>query len=380
MKNFGQKTRGQLPDGSRNLWRPPIALAPLAALLALLSCATAPPRLLQRYEFERPQMGVPFRLVMYAPDETAAETAAAAAFARIKEINAIMSDYEDASELTLLSRSAGLGRPVPVSKDLWRVLSRAHALARQSGGAFDVTAGLYVNLWRRARRVHQLPAADRLAEAKRATGFDKMKLDHRRQSVELTAPGVRLDLGGIAKGYAVDEALAVLRRHGIRSALVAGSGDLAVSGPPPGKDGWRIEIAPHEAATNASPRFALLRHRALATSGDLFQHVEIEGKRYSHIVDPRTGLALTDHSLVTVIARDCATADSLATALSVLGPEAGLPLVRRHRGAEAITTRKTSAGQLEQKATGGFHRFLEPEPFAPDKTAKEKGPAQVPGL
>jgi thiamine biosynthesis lipoprotein len=151
---------------------------------------------------------------------------------------------------------------------------------------------------------------------------------------------MRLDLGGIAKGYAVDEALAVLGRMGIRSALVSGGGDLAVSAAPPGQGGWRIEVPSPDTTNGAPTTFVLLKHGALATSGDLFQHLEIDGVRYSHIVDPRTGMGLTDRSQVTVIARDCLTADSLATAVSVLGPPAGLNLIEQTPGAAARILRQ----------------------------------------
>jgi thiamine biosynthesis lipoprotein len=237
------------------------------------------------------------------------------------------------------------------------VLNRAQALAMRTDGAFDVTAGPYVNLWRRARRLHELPKAEKLAEARRAVGYKNVRLDQRARAVELLAPNMRLDLGGIAKGYAVDQALAVLRTRGIKSALVAGSGDLAVSEAPPGKKGWRIEIAAHDATNAPARQFVWLRHQALATSGDVFQNVEITGQRYSHIVDPRTGVGLTDRSLVTIIAPDCTTADGFATAVSVLGPVPGLQLVESTRGVAALITRKPGA-TVEQIASRRFRGFV----------------------
>src|SRR5437773_6196241 len=184
------------------------------------------------------------------------------------------------------------------------------------------------------------PLPARLAQALQAVGHKKLRLDSRRHTVELLKPNMRLDLGAIAKGYAADEALRVLRRQGITRALVAGGGDMTLGDRPPGKRGWRIEIAPLD-TTNAPPaRFVLLANAGLATSGDVFQHVEIGGKRYSHIVDPRTGIGLTDHSLVTVIAQDGITADSLATAVSVLGPEKGKKLIENTKGAAVQIVRQ----------------------------------------
>lgn len=303
----------------------------LPALLLAAGCATPSPEgpPLSRFEFTRPQMGLPFRIVLYAPDAATANAAAEAAFARISQLNDSLSDYDADSELSRLSRTAGEGKAVKVSNDLWTVLERSQALARRTDGAFDVTVGPVVNLWRKARREKQLPRADRLAEARAAVGWRNLELDPRARTATLLVPDMRLDLGAIAKGYAVDEALKVLRARGVTRALVAGGGDMAVGDAPPGTSGWRIEVAPLD-VTNAPPaRFVILRNRALATSGDVFQHVEIDGVRYSHIVDPRTGMGLTDHSLVTVIAPDCTTADSLATAVSVLGPAKGLKLVEQ---------------------------------------------------
>jgi thiamine biosynthesis lipoprotein len=313
----------------------------------------------RRFEFTEPHMGVPFRIVLYAPDQTRAEAAARAAFARIKQLDDLLSDYDTDSELSRLSQTAGQGRTVPVSADLWRVLAQAQALAARTEGAFDVTVGPVVSLWRKARREKKLPGPERLAVARAAVGYQKLRLDPRRRTAELLAPDMRLDLGGIAKGYSVDAALKMLLEQGIRRALVAGAGDLAVSGPPPGQRGWRIELAPLDVSNAPPARFVLLAHAALATSGDVFQHVEIEGRRYSHIVDPRTGLGLTDHSLVTVIAPDCATADSLATAVSVLGPEKGLRLIESTPGAAARMVRQPERA-MEVYESSRFKRFYEP--------------------
>ena len=332
----------------------------LLAILLLTACSTFPRHTedLQRYEFSEPQMGLPFRIVVYARDKPTAEAAARAAFNRIKQLNDILSDYEDDSELSRLSRTAGSGQALKVSEELWLVLKRAQKLAEQTDGAFDVTVGPVVSLWRKARREKKLPEAARLAQALQAVGHKKLRLDSRRHTVQLLAPHMRLDLGAIAKGYAADEALKVLRRRGITRALVAGGGDMALGDPPPGKKGWRIEIAPLD-TTNAPPaRFVLVANAGLATSGDLFQHAEIGGKRYSHIVDPRTGIALTDHSLVTVIAPDAITADSLATAVSVLGPERGKKLIENTKGA-AVQIVRQPGDTIEVTESSRFKRHYE---------------------
>lgn len=270
-------------------------------------------------------MGVPFRMVLYATNEAHAKTASDAAFARIADLNKKLSDYDLESELSKLSHASGEGRFIRVSDDLWRVLAAAQHWAERADGAFDVTVGPMVNLWRHARRLQQFPRADRLAEARARVGYTNMVLDAKNRSVLLREPEMRLDLGGIAKGFAADEALKVLRMHGARRALVAAAGDIVLGDARPGSRGWKVEL---DSANGSAPTFLSLSRAAVATSGDMFQFVEIEGVRYSHIVDPRTGLGLTNSAMVTVIARDGMTADALATAVSVLGPVEGLRLIK----------------------------------------------------
>jgi thiamine biosynthesis lipoprotein len=301
-------------------------------------------------------MGTPFRIVLYMRDKPSADAAANAAFARIRELNSILSDYDTDSELSRLSQTAGSGKAVKVGDDLWRVLERSQQVARETGGAFDITCGPVVSLWRKARREGKLPDNEKLDEARRAVGYDKLRLNSRARTAELLVPYMRLDLGAIAKGYAVDEAMKVLRSRGIRSALVSGGGDLAVSDAPPGTNGWRIELAPLDVRNAPATEFVMLKNAALATSGDIFQHVEIDGTRYSHIVDPRTGIGLTDHSLVVVVARECMTADALSTSVSVLGPEKGLKFAESH-GACARVVRKPN-DKIEVRASKCFGNFV----------------------
>jgi thiamine biosynthesis lipoprotein len=300
-------------------------------------------------------MGLLFRLVVWAQDGSTATNASVAAFQRVQALNTLLSDYEEQSELSRLSRTSGSGQWVHVSDELWKVLKRGDAISRASSGSFDVTVGPLIQVWRRARRQREMPTGERIHRAQAAVGWQHIGFDERARAVRLDRADMRLDLGAIAKGYALDEVGRVMRAHGIRRFLVAGAGDIVVGDPPPGLKGWKIEVAPLDSPGAPPPREVLLRNASLCTSGDLFQHVEIEGKRYSHIVDPRTGLGLTDHSLVTVIGRDGMTADALATAVSVAGPERGLPLVRRF-GSEVLVVRRPE-GRLEEHATPGFWRW-----------------------
>lgn len=314
----------------------------LIFLLPLAGCVTPQPGALVRFEYEQPQMGVPFRIVLYAASEAPALTAAEAAFARIAELNAIMSDYETDSELSKLSRSSEQGSPeVRLSDDLWRVLERSQQMAIETGGAFDVTVGPCSALWRKARRERAFPDAARLENALGKIGFKNLILIKKTRSARLLRYGMRLDLGAIAKGYAADEALTVLRRHGIHRALVAASGDLAIGDRPPGEKGWKVEIAGYDRPGGPPSHLASLENCGVATSGDLFQRLELNGLRYSHILDPFTCVGMTNHALATVIAKDCMTADSLATALTVLEGRAALAVADRYEaGARVVRLEK----------------------------------------
>lgn len=287
---------------------------------------------IQRYQFEHPQMGTLFKIILYAPDQAAARAAVDSAFQRIDALNAILSDYLPTSELNKLSAASGSGNFIPVSEELYRVIYEAQALSKQTDGAFDITIGAYVELWREMNRRPQksgirLPDPSTLKEAGKSVGFQQIRLDTMEKRVALMQPGIRLDLGGIAKGYAADETLKVLQSFGIETALVDAGGDITAGEAPPGKVGWTITIPYQTGDDKMNTITYTLSNRAIATSGDLFQYVEIDGERYSHIINPHTGLGLTNRSMVTVVAPDGITADSYASALSVLGPETGIDFI-----------------------------------------------------
>lgn len=297
--------------------------------LPLMGCSTP----LKRFTYQQPHMGTKFNIVLYAPDEITANKAASEAYTRIAELNQMMSDYIADSELNQLSATSGNQHFTKVSPELFYILRESITLSQATDGAFDITVGPAVKLWRRARRQHQYPDADRLEQAKKAVDYRYITLNLNTKAAHLKAPGMKLDLGGIAKGFACDVALSTLKKHGISRALIDGGGDMVLGDPPPDRDGWRIELRPlgnnqNELPQNLRlPEYLVASNLAVATSGDAFQSVTLNGKRYSHIIDPRTCIALTTRVAVTVIAPNGTTADSLASALSVLGPEEGLSFI-----------------------------------------------------
>jgi len=322
-------------------------VSPLLLGLLALGCAGR----LERIERARPAMGTEFRVVVYAADRARAEAAAEAALARVQELDRRLTDYDATSELAGLGAASDAGPTgwIALSEDLARVLEASQDLARASGGAFDATAGPYTHLWRRARRQGELPDPERLAAASASVGHARLELDLAGRRARLGAARMRLDLGGIGKGFALDEAFAVLAQHGLERALVVGGGELRAGAPPPGARGWRVRLVGLDGVDEA----LLLAHAALATSGDLEQALELDGRRHSHVLDPRTGLALTERRLVSVSGPSATLTDGLATALSVLGPEAGSELLARYRGYAARLQVERGKG-MEERRTPGF--------------------------
>ena len=311
----------------------------------------------RRFEFSRPQMGTSFRILLYTAAPDRAQRAADAAFGRIEELNGILSNYETDSELSRLGHRSGDPSWIPVSDDLYRIVTHAQRLSARTDGAFDLTVGPLSSAWRHARRQRQFPDPDQLEQFRHRVNWRWLEWDAAQRKVRLTVPKMRLDPGGIAKGDALDQALLVLKRHGVASALVEGGGDVAVSAAPPGRRGWRVRLTP-DRSTTPEARYLLLADHAAATSGDLEQAVTFGGKRYSHIVDPRTGIGLTDRRLVTVIAKTGIVADSLATAISVLELGKIESLLARYPGSHCRVDTHSGTGS-ETRRFGRFNRFLD---------------------
>lgn len=333
-----------------------VTLSLLILLAGLVGVNGLQPSPLQRYTFAEPHMGTTFRIILYAPDEATATKAAKAAFARIAELNAILSDYQPTSELMKLCEKSG-GGPVEVSVDLFEVLRKSEEFAKMTDGAFDPTISPVVRLWRKARRTREMPKAEEIKKALALVGYQNMKLDAKKRTVQLLLMGMLLDFGSIGKGYAADAALAVLRKHGITRALVAAGGDIAVGDPPPDAVAWKIGIAPMKNPDAPPTHYLALKNAGVSTAGDAEQYVEIGGKRFSHIVDPRTGMALVGRRAVTVIAPNTTTSDALDTAICVMGVERGLKMIESRDDLAAICIFETDRG-IEATMSKRFAKFL----------------------
>lgn len=271
---------------------------------------------LPRLVFSQTMMGTRFVITVYAEDPEQVAVAAAGAFRLAAEVDDACSDYDVNSELMRLN-AAPAGRPFSLSPLLLDVLSRALEMAKQSGGAYDPTLGHHSYQWRMARKKRKLPSGEAIQRARALSGWQHLELDSRQSRVKKQIDGMRLDLGGIAKGYAAEMMFRYLVEQGFSQVSVVAGGEVRLGEPPPGQDGWRVSLKTLDQDHRLSPSSMILADCAISSSGDLHQSFRIDGQRYSHICDPSTGLGLTRRVSATVIGRDATRTDALATALCV---------------------------------------------------------------
>jgi len=286
-------------------------------------------------------MGTFARVVAVAADSSTAKKCIDAALAEIDKVDELMSDYKSDSEISEVNRDAA-ERAVRVSRSTYEVLQRSVEYSKLTGGAFDVTVGPLVDLWRSAAEANSTPSDAELREARSKVGYEKLMLDTNEMSVRFAVEGMRIDLGGIAKGYAIDRAIEAMQKSGAAGGMVDIGGDIRCFGvAPAARDSWLVGLQdPGKAVEGIGVGELLLKLKlvsgAVATSGDYQQFILIEGKRHSHIIDRRTAAGAQGLSSVTIIANNATDADALATAVSVMGAEKGLALIETIPETEAI--------------------------------------------
>ena len=288
-------------------------------LVAVLAggMAYAQPGSWHRLEETKPRLGTLVRIVLYTPDSVAGRLALQTAFAEIDRLNAIISDYDPQSELSLLNANPDRDT-LKVSSDLMEVLVAAQSIYRNSGGAFDPSIKPCVDYWRTLRRSGKPLRPSHLKRQLQKVGYGALYLDDVRNRLYRGKKGMQLDLGGIGKGFIGDRVIELLARMGIQRALIDLGGDLVAGKAPPGTPGWPIQFPPR-------PDCRLLLHdQALAGSGSTYQYIERHGVRYSHIIDPRSGLGIARPTLAFVLAPNGRMADGWASALTVLGKADGI--------------------------------------------------------
>ncbi|MGJ8725074.1 MAG: FAD:protein FMN transferase [Roseibacillus sp.] len=268
---------------------------------------------LDRYQAQKSLMGTMASVTVYADSAENADDAIAAAFIRGEEINQIASDYLPDSELTRFN-AAEAGKWLPASEDLLTMVAYGLELADLTNGSYDPTLGSMTHLWRETKEAKKLPSTETLDLARELSGWELVEVDLKTEKIRKFKDGIRLDLGGLAKGYAADQMLEVLKSKGMPSALILVGGDVRCGQAPPKKAGWSVGLQDFKNELSAT---MLVSDCAISTSGDLQQFVDIEGRRYSHIIDPSTGLGTTDSLLATVVAQNGLMSDPLATAACV---------------------------------------------------------------
>ena len=310
----------------------------------------------KKYYFSEAKMGSPFSIILVSGDSLKAAVLAHEAYALIDSFNTLFSDYDTSSELSRLNAAAGKGK-VSISPSLWNMISHSKMAYEKSEGAFDITIGPLSHLWRVARKEKRFPDSLSVNVKRKIVGFYHIRTDSMNREITLPVTGMKLDLGGIAKGYIAQQVIGFLKSRGITRALADAGGDIVMSGAPPGTKGWLIGVNMPETTDKLLPKKLLLKNMAVATSGDAYQYLEHHGIRYSHIVDPRTGYGISSQRNVTVIANSGTDADWLATACSILPIASAKKLVLALQ-AEVLITELVN-GKIIYHSTKGFSRYLE---------------------
>lgn len=301
-------------------------------------------------------MGTLARIVVAIPDETLARRAIENALDAVRSVETSMSTYRPQSEISRLNRD-GVRQPVALSANTVRVLREAVRFSVLSGGAFDATYAPLRTLWRQAEKLGNPPTEEQIEGVLETVGSHHLRLSD--SACKFGVEGMAVDLGGIAKGFAIDLACEALCAEGIVNALVDIGGDLRVLGRRPGEELWKVLINDPSPGEN-SPLILLLTDRAVATSGDYQRFYTVGARRFSHIVDPRTGRPVESIPSATVIARDALSADALATAISVLGPDDALRLVESLDETECLIMSALDTRGATIVRSSGFDAYCQP--------------------
>lgn len=273
------------------------------------------------------------------------------AFSEVRRVENVFSVYRESSEVSRINRLA-YGQPIRISEEVFDLIEMALEYNRKTDGAFDITVKPLVDLWASAKASGMMPEEEEIKAALAKTGPQNVILDKASKTISFRKRGMSMDLGAIAKGYATDRAIAILKQEGIKDAIVNSGGDMYCLGMRSKKEPWTIGIQ-HPRDRGKIFLELKLANRAIDTSGDYEKFFVLNGKRYSHIIDPRTGYPVGDEVVsATVTAGDSVTADIYATALCVLGPK-GLDIIKGAKGVEAMMV-VNEDGVLKPYVSPGF--------------------------
>ena len=310
--------------------RPLRSILPMALLL--LASLAPPPVAAEWLSREEAIMGTAIRVELWAEDKAAGAAAIDAVMDEMRRIDVLMSPYKPDSELSRVNRDAA-AKPVRIGRELYDLIALSLDYSKKTGGAFDITFSSvgYLYDYRRGIRPSEADIAANLD----AIDYRHLELDPKTRSIRFARPGVRIDLGGIAKGYAVDAGIAILKKRGFHDALVSAGGDSRMLGDHRGRP-WVIGIRNPRGDAKSMVAALPLTNEAISTSGDYERYFEADGVRYHHIINPRTGKSAGALMSTTVIGPDATTTDALSTSVFVLGPKAGMALIESLPGIEAV--------------------------------------------
>lgn len=292
---------------------------------------------MREFEMKRPLMGTLFSIRVYASSPEQAEKVCHKAFAEAERLEYLLSSRDERSELALFNRVPH-GTFYPISHNLAKALQTALGYAERTNGAFDPTLGPCIRLWRRSGSRKELPSAEALQKARSASGFKKLKIAN--DEALKTVPGMKVDLGGIGKGMAVDAMGEILRKEGFPVYCISSTSDVLTGAPPPGKDGWRVALD-----KEGKNILRVLKNEAVSTSGNMYHKLILDGTVYSHVIDSLTGLGSTHPGNVTVLAPTATEADALSTACSAMNKREALLLISQFPGVEIRFTDNKNASE-----------------------------------
>lgn len=310
----------------------------------------------KRFEFEEKKMGSPFQLIFYDSDSLHAFNLAKNAFLIVDSLNNSFSDYTSTSEIAKINDNAGYGQFIKISNNLENILLQSKVAFFKSEGSFDITIGQLTKLWRKSRQEKKLPSSVELKSKLAVTGIKYLVIDTTKHSAKLLKKGASIDLGGIGKGFAAQKVYEFFVNNNIKKVLVNAAGNMAIGEAPIEKKGWEIAIEKPSANSFIDPKMVNLGNIAISTSGDAFQFVEINGKRYAHIINPKTGLGLSYQRQVTIICENATKADWLSTACYILPIKRALILAKNEKAEILIFNNNNN--KITEIKSSGFYKYF----------------------
>lgn len=319
----------------------------------LIMCVTGCEKRFKRTKF---LMGTMVEITAVG-NERDCQRAISLAFDEIKRIDKLMNVYDRESEISQINQAAGK-RSVVVSAETLEVIERSLKYAQLTDGALDISVSPIMELWGFGSDSNRVPSDDELAEKLSLVDYKKITVDSSNSTVKLESPGMKIDVSGIAKGYAVDRAVQVMKDSGIRNMLVNAGGDIYAMGSPPRRGSWNIGIR-HPRNNADLLGVVKLKDKAVATSGDYENFFQVDGERYCHIMNPRTGRPVSGIMSVTIVADNTADVDALATAVFPLGAEDGMKLIEQLKGVDGIIVTGKGEDDMEVMLSSGMKGLVE---------------------